>query len=182
MRADLIELARRGDDGAFERLVELDGDRCFAVAYRILRDRSLADDAVQQAFLQAWRELPKLRQPDRYEVWLHRLLVNACYGELRRMRRWRDRTAELPDADELSTSVDAFAAADARDALERAFARLSPDRRAAFVLHHYAGLPIAAVADALGLPEGTVKSRLHYSARTLRAALAADGRTGVVQA
>lgn len=180
MRRQLVERVQDGDDAAFEELVDLDGDRCYALAYRILRDASLAEDAVQQAFVKAWRELPKLREPDKYEVWLHRLLVNACYEELRRYRRWKDRITVLP-ADGPAGS-DPYVAADDRDALERAFQRLSPDRRAAFVLHHDAGMPVPMIAEILGLPAGTVKSRLHYSGETLRAALAADARPGVAHA
>ena len=88
MRTRLVEQARDGDDAAFTELVDLDGDRCYAIAYRILRDAERAQDAVQQAFLIAWRDLPRLRDPDRFGPWLHRLLVNACYEELRRHRRW----------------------------------------------------------------------------------------------
>ena len=87
MRTRLVEQARNGDDVAFSELVDLDGDLCFAIAYRILRDAERAQDAVQQAFLLAWRELPRLRDPERFGPWLHRLLVNACYEELRRHRR-----------------------------------------------------------------------------------------------
>ena len=83
MRTRLVEQAREGDEMAFTQLVDLDGDRCYAIAYRILRDVERAQDAVQQAFLLAWRELPRLRDPERFEVWLHRLVVNACYMEFR---------------------------------------------------------------------------------------------------
>ena len=180
MRNSLVERAQGGDDVAFESLIDLDGDRCYAVAYRILRDATLAEDAVQQAFVQAWRQLPRLRDVSKYETWLHRLLVNACYEELRRYRRWKDRITVLP-LDGPATP-DPYLAADDRDALERAFERLSPDRRAIFVLHHHVGMPVPRIAEVLGLPAGTVKSRLHYSAETLRAALAADARPGVAHA
>jgi RNA polymerase sigma-70 factor (ECF subfamily) len=174
LRSSLVERARNGDHAAFDALVDLDSDRCLAIAYRITRDHALAEDAVQQALLTAWRELPRLREVDRYEVWLQRLLVNACYQELRQLRRWKDRVTVLPlDG---PAGADPYRAADDRDALDRAFARLSPDRRAIFVLHHHGGLPLAAVAEIVGLPLGTVKSRLHYSTDILRAALAADAR------
>ena len=180
MKRELVEQAQQGDHAAFSQLVDADGDRCYAIAFRILRDAALAEDAVQQAFLLAWRELPRLRNLERYQTWLYRLLVNACYEELRRYRRWKDRTTVLPlDG---PAGPDPYAASDERDALERAFVRLSPDRRAAFVLHHDAGLSVPAIAEILGLPTGTVKSRLHYSAETLRAALAADARPGVAHA
>jgi RNA polymerase sigma-70 factor, ECF subfamily len=91
VRTSLVERAQRGDAAAFDALVDLDIDRCLGIAYRITRDHGMAEDAVQQALLLAWRELPKLREPERYEVWLQRLLITACYQELRRQRRWRDR-------------------------------------------------------------------------------------------
>ena len=107
-------------------------------------------------------------------MWLQRLLINACYAELRKHRRWKERVTELPlDG---PAGADPYRVTDDRDALERAFARLSPDRRVIFVLHHHAGIPVADVAEILGLPVGTVKSRLHYSTDILRAALAADAR------
>ena len=180
MRDALVERARSGDDVAFSELVDLDGGLCFAIAVRILRDANLAEDAVQQAFLLAWRELPRLRSVDRYEVWLHRLLVNACYEELRRYRRWKDRTTVLPP--EGPIGADPYVSSDDRDALERAFERLSPDRRAAFVLHHHVGMPIARIAQILAMPTGTVKSRLHYTAQLLRASLEADARTELPEA
>jgi RNA polymerase sigma-70 factor (ECF subfamily) len=180
MRYQLVEQARAGDEASFEALLDLDGDRCFAIAFRILRDRSLAEDAVQQCFFQVWRELPRLRNVERYEVWLHRLLVNACYQELRHRRRWTDRTTTMPA--QVVSDHDPYVAADEREALERAFERLSPDRRAVFVLHHHVGLPLAAIAEIVGKPVGTVKSRLHYAIQTLQSALAADARTNVPEA
>jgi RNA polymerase sigma-70 factor (ECF subfamily) len=181
VRSGLVERAQRGDANAFDALVDLDIDRCLGIASRIIRDRGLAEDAVQQAFILAWRELPRLRDVERYDVWLHRLVVTACYQELRRLRRWRDRIVPLT-LDGTGPSPDAIRAADDREALDRAFARLSPDRRAIFVLHHHAGLSIAEVAEIVGLPIGTVKSRLHYSVDTLRAALAADARVQETEA
>jgi RNA polymerase sigma-70 factor, ECF subfamily len=181
MQTRLVERAREGDDSAFAELVDLDGNVCYAIAFRILRDAERAQDAVQQAFLLAWRELPQLRDPERFGPWLHRLLVNACYDELRRHRRWSTRIRALPMeapgvADPMLSVVD-------RDMLDRAFARLTPQHRAVFVLHHHAGLPLAEIADAVGVPVGTVKSRLHHATRALRAAIAADSRvdTGEVR-
>lgn len=172
MRARLVEQAQRGDSAAFDALVELDGDRCYAAAYRILRDADWAHDAVQAAFLQVWRELPRLREPTRYEVWLHRIVVNACYMEARRHRRWRLHVRPLPVDGPLSG--DPTVSVDDRDAIERAFARLTPEQRAVFVLHHHAGMPLSEVAEVVGVPLGTVKSRLHYAARVLQGAIAAD--------
>jgi RNA polymerase sigma-70 factor (ECF subfamily) len=172
VRVRLVERAREGDEVAFSDLVDLDGDRCYAIAYRILRDVERAQDAVQQAFLLAWRELPRLRDPERFEIWLHRLVVNACYEEFRRYRRWSTNIRALP-ADGPS-GADSTVSVDDRDALERAFRRLSPEHRAVVVLHHHAGYPLASIAEVAGVPLGTVKSRLHYATRILREALAVD--------
>ena len=172
MRRGLVERARDGDDVAFAEIVDLDGDRCYAIAYRILRDVERAQDAVQQAFLLAWRELPRLRDPDRFEIWLHRLVVNACYEEFRRYRRWSANVRMLP-VDGPATPDDTVSI-DERDALERAFRSLSPEHRAVVVLHHHVGMPLASIAEVAGVPLGTVKSRLHYATRILRGALATD--------
>jgi RNA polymerase sigma-70 factor (ECF subfamily) len=180
MRTRLVERARDGDDVAFTELVDLDGDLCYAIAYRILRDAERAQDAVQQAFLLAWRELPRLRDPERFGPWLHRLLVNACYEELRRHRRWSTRIRALPV--DGPSEPDPTVTVDDRDALDRAFRRLTPEHRAVFVLHHHAGHPLAEIADIVGVPVGTVKSRLHYATRTLRAAIVADGQVESTEA
>ena len=180
MRTRLVERARDGDDVAFSELVDLDGDRCYAIAYRILRDAERAQDAVQQAFLHAWRELPRLRDPDRFGPWLHRLLVNACYEEARRHRRWSTRIRSLPV--DGPGGPDTTVSVDDRDTLDRAFLRLTPEHRAVFVLHHHAGLPLAEIADVVGVPLGTVKSRLHYATRTLRAAIVADSQVDTTEA
>jgi RNA polymerase sigma-70 factor (ECF subfamily) len=172
LRTRLVERAREGDEVAFSELVDLDGDRCYAIAYRILRDGERAQDAVQQAFLLAWRELPRLRDPERFEVWLHRLVVNACYEEFRRYRRWSANVRVLPVDGPATT--DTTISVDERDALERAFQTLSPEHRAVVVLHHHAGVPLASRAEVAGVPRGTVKSRLHYATRILRDALASD--------
>jgi RNA polymerase sigma-70 factor, ECF subfamily len=173
----LVERARSGDDAAFEELVDLTGDRCYGVAYRILRDVEWARDAVQQAFLLAWRDLPRLRDPERFDVWLHRLLVNACYEEARRNRRWSAHVRALPPED--PGGPDSTLSIAERDQLERAFRRLSPEHRAVFVLHHHVGMPVPSVAEIVGVPLGTVKSRLHYATRILQAAIAADDRIDI---
>src|SRR5262245_49973316 len=134
MRTALAARAREGDEDAFTQLVDLDGDRCFAIAYRILRDVDRAKDAVQQTFLLAWREFPRLRDVDRYELWLYRLLVNSCYEEHRRNKRWTTRVRVLPM--EGPAAPDPIVSVDDRDALDRAFAQLSPEHRAVFVMHH----------------------------------------------
>jgi RNA polymerase sigma-70 factor, ECF subfamily len=174
MQITLVERARNGDHAAFTQLIDLEGDRCYAIAYRILRDRERAADAVQQTWLSAWRDLPNLRDPERFTAWLHRLLVHASYSEHRRRRRWDDRTAILDD--ESPAGSDATGEVDVRDALERAFAQLSAEHRAVVVLHHYAGLSLVDVAEVVGAPVGTVKSRLYYGTRALRSAIASADR------
>lgn len=180
MRMGLVERARDGDDVAFAELIDLDGNLCYAIAFRILRDTERAQDAVQQAFLLAWRDLPRLRDPERFGPWLHRLLINACYEESRRRRRWKTRITVLPV--DGPGGPDPMVSVDDRDALDRAFERLSPQHRVVFVLHHHAGHPLAEIADIVGVPVGTVKSRLHYATRTLRAAIVADSQVESTEA
>ncbi len=172
MDRDLVEQARRGDRAAFTVLVHQVSDPLYAVAYRILRDAGLAEDALQNALILAWRRLPHLREPDRFEAWIHRILVNACYDESRRARQWTANIRVLP-IDGPTTPDDSAVIAD-RDELERMFRRLPIDQRAVFVLHHYLGLPLVEIAEMLEIPAGTVRSRLHYATRDLRAALVAD--------
>ena len=176
MDADLIGRAQHGDEEAFASLAVAAGDRLHAVAHRILRDTDLAEDATQQALLSIWRDLPQLRDPARFDAWSYRLLVRACYAEGSRARRSSPNIRLLPAnepevAEGLSSVVD-------RDQLERGFKRLSIDHRAVVVLHHYLDLPLDEVADVLGVPAGTVRSRLHHAMRGLRAALEADARPG----
>lgn len=175
MERALVELAQRGDEEAFASLARMAGDRLMAVAYRILRDVDRAEDAVQQAIVTAWRELPKLRDPDRFHGWLYRILVNACYAEARRSRRMDVRIQALPV--DPGGGTDDFLSVEDRDQLERAFRRLPAEQRAVFVLHHYLGMRLSEIAETLDVPVGTVKSRLHYASATLRAAIEADART-----
>lgn len=174
MEHDLLHQAQRGNADAFGTLVAGSIDRCYAVAYRILRDVELAHDAVQGALVDAWTDLPSLRDPERFDAWLARLVVNACYTEARRERRWEAKLRLIPTGGE--TSPDAAASVADRDELERAFRRLSVDQRAVVVLHHYAGLTSAEIASTLHVPAGTVRSRLHLATRQLRAAIEADAR------
>lgn len=170
----LVEAARSGSEEAFASIARGSADRLFAVAHRILRDVGRAEDAVQQTLVTAWRELPGLRDVERFDAWIHRILVHACYAEAKRARRWAANVTLL--------SVDAHSTPDAavsvatRDALERGFRRLPPEQAAVFVLHHYLGWPLSEIADTLGVPLGTVKSRMHYASTSLRAALEADAR------
>jgi RNA polymerase sigma factor (sigma-70 family) len=144
------------------------------VARRILRDLDLAEDATQQALLAIWQNLPQLRDPARFEAWSYRLLVRACYGEGRKERRWTPNLRLIP-ADESTADEDLSSVLD-RDQLERGFRRLSLDHRTVVVLHHYLDLPLDEVAETLGIPAETVRSRLHHAMRGLRAALDADAR------
>lgn len=175
MQVALVERARAGDEEAFASLARGAGDRLLAIAFRILRDLGHAEDAVQQTLVLAWRELPSLRDVERFDAWLHRLLVNACYREARRGRRWAAIVQVLP-SDEAEPSDDYVSVVE-RDQLERGFRRLPPEQRAIFVFHHHLGLTLPEIADQLGIPVGTVKSRLHYATNTLRAALEADLRS-----
>ena len=179
MHAALVAQAKQGDREAFDSLARLTGDRCMAIAFRILRDFDLADDAVQSALLTAWREIRALRDPDLFEPWLHRILTNACYAEARRSRRWSE-GIRLVTSEPVHGSDD-YAAVDNRDQLERAFRRLTVQQRAVLVFHHYLGLPLPEVAVRIGIPLGTVKSRMHHAKRALRASLEADGRTSASQ-
>jgi len=170
----LVERARAGDEEAFASLARAAGDRLLAIAYRILRDLGLAEDAVQQTLVLAWRELPTLRDVNRFDAWLRRLLVNACYREARRGRNWAANVRVLPL--DVASPGDDYQSIVERDQLERGFRRLPPEQRAVFVFHHYLGLTLHDVAAELGVPLGTVKSRLHYATNTLRAAIEADLR------
>jgi RNA polymerase sigma-70 factor (ECF subfamily) len=171
---DLVVRAQHGDRSAFASLALAAGDRLHAVAHRILRDTDLAEDATQQALLTVWRDLPQLRDPARFDAWSYRLLVRACYAESRRTRRWAPNLHVLP-ADGGGGEEGIGAIVD-RDQLERGFRRLSIDHRAVIVLHHYLDLPLEEVAEVIGAPIGTVRSRLYYAMRGLRAALEADLR------
>jgi RNA polymerase sigma-70 factor (ECF subfamily) len=170
-----VDLARRGDEEAFADLTRMVGGQLMAIAFRILRDSHRAEDAVQQALVTAWRELPMLRDDDRFDAWLRRILVHACYAEARRRREWAANVRILPT--DGPAGPDEMASVIERDRLERGFRRLSPEQRSVFVLHHHVGLTTPEIADELGVALGTVKSRLHYATETLRAALDADART-----
>ena len=174
MDTELVIRAQKGDEEAFASLAVAAGDRLHAVAHRILRDVDLAEDATQQALLNVWRDLPQLRDPARFDAWSYRLLVRACYTEARRTHRWAPNLRLLPVED--AASMDDSNLVVDRDQLERGFRRLSIDHRAVVVLHHYLDMPLDEVAETLGVPVGTVRSRLHHAMRGLRAALDADAR------
>jgi RNA polymerase sigma-70 factor, ECF subfamily len=177
----LVELAAHGDHDAFTALARERFDRLYGIARMTVRDHGMAEDAVQNALVRIWRDLPTLREHARFDAWSYRLVVNACRDELRRRRRWTASVTPLPD-DHDPADVDATDAIAGRDELERAFDTLSADHRAVLALHHQVGLSVEEVADVLDIPVGTAKSRLHYGARALRAALDAGLRTEGVRA
>ena len=178
MDRDLVEAARRGDREAYADLVRSRGDRLYAIAQRILRDVDRTEDAVQEALVIAWRDLPGLRDPDRFDAWLHRLVVRACLREAMRQRRLVANLHVLPT--DLSGGPDEILSVADRDQLERGFRRLDPQQRAILVLRHFAGYEPAEIAELLGVPAGTARSRLHHAHRAMRAALEADARVTAI--
>ena len=174
MERRLVEQAMHGDEGAFDALVDRIGDTLHSVARRILRDPSLAEDATQRALLDVWQNLPGLRDPDQFEAWAYRLLVNACHAEARHERRHRDNVRLLP-VDEPSIS-DSGSRLAVQDQIDRAFRDLSVEHRTVVVLVHYLDMTSAEAASAMGTPVGTVRSRLHYALDSMRATIDADSR------
>ena len=175
MDPGLVERAQQGDRDAFGLLAVALGDRLFALATRVLRDDQLAADATQQALVTIWRDLPQLRDSARFDAWSYRLLVRACYAERRRERRWSPALHVLADIATTDVRDTAKSVID-RDELERAARRLSLDHRVVVVLHYYLDLAPAEISRVLGIPSGTVRSRLRYALRGLRAAMDADAR------
>src|SRR5262245_23796588 len=173
MQVELVERARRGDREAFSALAAGHVDSCFALAYRVLRDPYRAQDATQQALLGAWRDLPNLRDPERFDAWLRRAVIHACYNEARTEQRWSARLRAI-DHTATSTAPDVARGVIARDELDAAFRQLTPEQRAIVVLHHHHGYPLTEIAATLGIPEGTARSRLHYAIRRLRGVLDAE--------
>lgn len=176
MERRLVELAQRGDQGAFSEIAFLVSPRLFPVAQRILRDYHRAEDATQQTLVQIWHKLPKLSDPDKFDGWAYRILVNTCYAEARKSKRHPD-DLRLLETDR--TSADESLSVADRDMLERAFDRLPAEQRAVLVLQYYLDLGHPQIAEMLGVPLGTVKSRASSGRQALRAALEADARTGV---
>src|SRR6476619_3952728 len=175
MQRDLVVRAQRGDLDAYSALTAGTTNRLVGAARLILRDDEHAADAVQDALLQAWLDLRGLRDPDRFDAWLHRLLVRACY---RAAKRGRQRAVvELAlDSTQEPTTPDAQRAVAVRDQLDRGFQRLAPEQRAVIVLHHYLRLSLAESAEVLAIPLGTMQSRLSRATQAMRAALEADAR------
>jgi RNA polymerase sigma-70 factor (ECF subfamily) len=175
---DLVVAAQRGDQAAFVDLVRFRGGRYLAIAHRILRDVDRAEDALQDALVIAWRDLPSLRDPDRFDAWVHRILTNVCIAQAGRERKRIANLYVLP-IDDAAAPDELLGIAD-RDLLDRGFRRLTPDERAILVLRHYVGYAPSEIADLLGVPAGTVRSRIHHAHRAMRAALEADARSAVV--
>ena len=178
MSEELVERARRGDHAAFEHLAASSIDRLYAIARRVLRDSTAAEDAVQECLVRAWRDLRALRDPGRWDAWLYRLLLNACRDEQRRARR-RPVTIVVGPLEPVAAPDLALGIA-GRDELERGFQRLTAEHRMVLALHYYGGFRLTEIADLLGIPEGTINSRIHYGGRALRSALEA-GASGAAQ-
>jgi RNA polymerase sigma-70 factor, ECF subfamily len=176
VQTEFVERARGGDREAFAVLAAGAVDRLYGIARLILRDTELAEDATQEALVRAWRDLPTLRDTERFDAWLYRLLVRACADVVRHRRRWRAEITILPtepaEPDRTSELAD-------RDQLERGLRRLNDAQRTILILSFYVGLSPSEAADALDIPVGTAKSRLHYAIEALRAAIAADERSSV---
>jgi RNA polymerase sigma-70 factor (ECF subfamily) len=179
MSAALVLDAMRGDHDAFAALITAATARLYALACLILRDPDRAEDATQEAFVRAWREIPRLRDADRFDAWLRRLVVNACYDEARRVNR----RAEVSLISIGDRSVgDTTAASAESDRIEQAFRVLPLDQRTVLVLQHYESLSHTEIAETLGIPVGTVKSRVRYGVAAMRAALDADDRSAATPA
>lgn len=168
----LVERAREGDHDAFATLLDVRLARLDAAARLILRDPELARDAVQEGSIRAWRDLPGLRDPDRFDAWLHRLIVHACLDLVRRRKR-RVIEVELSPFD-MPTATDAAGSIADRDVLHEALARLDPGHRAVVALHYLLGMPLPDVATSLQIPLGTAKSRLHYALAAMRTSVTGD--------
>jgi RNA polymerase sigma factor (sigma-70 family) len=172
VQRDVVERAQRGDHDAFATLAAACLGRLDTAARLVLRDPDRAKDAVQETLVRAWRDLPGLRDADRFDAWLHRLLVRSCYDELRKHRR-RGIEVQLTEIDMHLPTSDTRSLAD-HDELERGFQRLDSDQRMVVVLHYYLDLPLPEVAAMLGVPVGTAKSRLHRGLAVLRRTIGAQ--------
>ena len=179
MGRDLVSRAMAGDHEAFSELTRLSIAKLYAVARLILRDDERAEDATQEALVAAWRWCSTLRDPDHFDAWLRRLLVHACYREAARAKRRLTIETSIPPI--AHTGADPVVAIADQDELERGFRRLSPEQRALIVLHFYLGLPMLETTETLGIPVGTVKSRLSRAIQQMRAALDADARLPLIE-
>jgi RNA polymerase sigma-70 factor (ECF subfamily) len=179
MQQDLVIRAREGDADAFATLAEGAFGRLYRTAWLILRSHDSAADAVQEALTSAWVHIRAVRDPDRFDAWLQRLLVNACYGELRRTKRRAVVEIHMPTPDGRGHD-DTQEATALRDQLERGFRRLTPEQRAVLVVHHYLGMSDSEAAMVLEIGIGTFKARLHRASAAMRAALEAEERTAAI--
>ena len=179
MQRDLVLRARDGDHDAFTALAAGALDGLHRTARLILRSDDRAADAVQDSLLSAWLHIRSVRDPDRFDAWLHRLLVHACYSEARRVKRREVVEIHVEDPDGRGDD-DPQGQMAMRDQVERAFRLLTTEQRAVLVIHHYLRLPDAEAADVLDVPVGTFKSRLNRANAALRAALDAGERTPTV--
>jgi len=175
MDQQLVVRVQSGDQRAFEALVVADQPRLYRLAYGILRDLQLAEDATQQSLLDIWRDIRRLADPTRYEAWSYRLLVRVCYAEAKRRRGWQP-AGHIPTRDE-ARAADAYLGVADRDQLERGFRRLSLDHRVVLAMRYLMGMTLEEVAETLDLPRSTVYSRLQAAVKAMRAALEADGRS-----
>jgi RNA polymerase sigma-70 factor (ECF subfamily) len=170
---EFVERAARGDRDAFDVLVGDVLDRLYAVARLILRDADLAEDAVRDALVHCWRELPRLRDPLSFDAWLHRLLVNAATDQHRKRRRIRASISTIKaEPVQHDFSIDVMN----EDQVRIGFERLRVEHRTVLVMYHYLGLSVSEIGEVLGIPSGTVKSRMHYASGAMRAVLEADAR------
>lgn len=177
MQRDLVVRAQGGDHDAFARLVAGSIGRLNATARLILNDHGRAEDAVQDALIDAWRDLRGLRDPDRFDGWLNRLLVRHCQDTRRQVSRIV--RFELPDEGVDRAAEDAQRAVATSDHVERGLRRLTVDQRTVLVLAFYVDLPLVEAAAVLGIPLGTMKSRLNRAMTALRAAIEANERSAV---
>ena len=171
---ELVERAKRGDHDAFAQLVDPALARLDAAARLIVRDPELARDAVQEALIRTWRDLPGLRDPARFDAWLYRLTVNSCLDIMRRRRR-RPIEVEITPLD-APTAPDVSDHLADREMIDEALRRLDAGHRAVVALHYLLGMPLPQVAESLGIPVGTAKSRLHYALVAMRVSAAATDR------
>ena len=170
---DLVDLAKAGNRDAFEGLAGAWVLRMYSTAMLVLRDADAASEAVQETLIDVWRKLPTLRDSQAFEAWLNRILLRRCYAAARRTSRLRASVQEIDE--NRGVSSDEWLV-DTRDELERAFRRLTAEQRAVLVVHHRLGLSDTDAAAALGIPVGTMKSRLSRATAALRAGIEADSR------
>ena len=175
MDQDLVVRVQQGDKRAFEALAAADYDRLYRVAYGVMGDHPSAEDATQQALLDIWRDIRRLRDPAKYEAWAYRLLVRVCYAEAKRQPKWRS-SDDLPPAAE-PRAVDAYGVVADRDQLERGFQHLSVDHRVVIVLRFLLGMTPDEIASTLGISRWTAYKRVQAATKEMRAVLEADARS-----